>query len=262
VSSCHEVIAPWWQWHPPTGVFISFVAVVVVLVPWFRGTVSGREKAFWTFLMFLFVGLEIRTIYLDSAEHDGEEALARCQQLESFQKIAVGIERAINQSQQQFAATMGESAKIFGTAKSDLDAVTGGDTFVEFDVIPNTGEGNPPTFPMIVSVVGKYPIRNMAVQIQKIRTANDEASIYKQLQSIHMLPVGGDLLPGSHFVSERLGLGRYDIGIWAANGTSDEELELKLNEHGQLQQSYEVHRGKKALVKVKDGNLIFRRHQP
>ena len=66
-----------------------------------------------------------------------------------------------------------------------------------------------------------------------------------------------------HFVSERLGgVGKYGIGIWAANGASNEELELKLDDHGQLQQSYEVRRNGKTLVKTVDGKLIFRRRQP
>ncbi len=212
--------------------------------------------------MFLFVGLELRTIYLDAAQHDREQALARCQQLESFQKIAGTLEQAIAQSQKQFAVTMGEEGKIFGTARSNLDAVTGGDTFVEFDVAPNMGQGNPPTYPMSVFIVGKYPIRNLAAEIQKVEPQRDEASIYRQIQSMHMLPISGDVLPGAHFVSERLGVGKYGIGIWAANGVSNEELELKLDDHGQLQQSYEVRRNGKTLVKTVDGKLIFRRRQP
>lgn len=227
-------------------------------MPWFRGDSGRREKAFWTFLMFLFVGLEIRTIYLDAAQHDREQALARCQQLESFQRIATGIDQSLEQSQKQFTATMVESAKIFGTAKSNLDAVTGGNTFVEFDVAPNMGQGNPPIYPMTVSINGKYPIRSMAAQIQKIELARDEASINRQFQSIHKLHISGDVLPGTHPLDERLSVGKYGIAIWAANGLSNEELELRLDDKGQLQQSYEVHRNGKTLVKVVDGKLIFR----
>lgn len=87
VSNCNDALRLWWQWHPPAGVFIALLAVLGVIVPWFRGSEIGkRERAFWTFLMFLFVGLEIRTLYLDRAEHDKEQALARCKSLRVFSR--------------------------------------------------------------------------------------------------------------------------------------------------------------------------------
>ncbi len=90
-------------WHPPVGVFIALLAVVGVLVPWFRGSSIGpREKAFWTFLMFLFVGLEIRSIYLDRAENNEQQAQARDRELKSFSEIAKGIDATIDKSQKQF----------------------------------------------------------------------------------------------------------------------------------------------------------------
>jgi len=131
-SKCQEVIPTWWQWHPPIGVFIALLAIVGVLVPWFRGTVEKREKAFWTFLMFLFVWMEIRTIYLDQAQHDREQALARCQQLESFQKIADSIDTAISNSSAQFAATMNNMGKILTKQDTTLTQTMGGTSYPSF----------------------------------------------------------------------------------------------------------------------------------
>lgn len=106
MAPCNEIISPWWDWHPPVGVFIAFLALVGVLVPWFRGEASPREKAFWTFLMFLFVGLEIRSIYLDQQKNNRDQEFARCQELQQFQAIATTLGTAITTSQGQFTATM------------------------------------------------------------------------------------------------------------------------------------------------------------
>ena len=88
--------------------FISILAVLGVLVPLFRSweKIGRGEKAIWTLLMFLFVGLEIRTLYLDRDEHDRDQAQARCEQLESFKQIATTLGTAITTSQTQFNATM------------------------------------------------------------------------------------------------------------------------------------------------------------
>ena len=165
-SKCQEVIAPWWQWHPPIGVFIALLAVVGVLVPWFRGGETGRgEKAFWTFLMFLFVGLEIRTIYLDQTQHDREQALARCQQLESFQRIANGIDTAISNSSAQFEATMSKF-------KETINNETGGDSYVVFtpglisEVPPGTPGIQNGTLVMSLGIPilkGKFPLHSVSV---------------------------------------------------------------------------------------------------
>jgi hypothetical protein len=56
--------------------------------------------------MFVLVGLEIRTLYLDRDEHDREQAYAACEQLERFGQIADKMNTAISTSQSQFNATM------------------------------------------------------------------------------------------------------------------------------------------------------------
>ena len=106
-------------WHPPVGVFIALLALIGVLVPWFRGEANRREKALWTLLMFVFVGLEIRSIYMDQAEHDKQQADARTQQINSFSQIGQGINATIETGQQQFKETMrGFEANLNATNKA------------------------------------------------------------------------------------------------------------------------------------------------
>jgi hypothetical protein len=80
----------------------------------------------------LFVYLEIRTIYLDQAQHDREQAFARCQQLESFQKIADTLDKAISYSSAQFAATMTNMGKILTKQDATLNQTMGGTGYPEF----------------------------------------------------------------------------------------------------------------------------------
>ena len=44
---------------------------------------------------------------------------------------------------------MERSNKIFAGVKDNLNAVTGGKSFVEFEAVPNMGSGNPPTYEAI-----------------------------------------------------------------------------------------------------------------
>jgi hypothetical protein len=64
-----------WYWHPPVGVY-------------------------------LFVLLEIKSIYQDRNEHDREQVKARNEQLTNFGTIANGINASIAASQAQFQTTM------------------------------------------------------------------------------------------------------------------------------------------------------------
>jgi hypothetical protein len=174
VSQCKEWTPHWWQWHPPVGVFIAALALLGVIVPWFRGDAGKREKAFWTFVMFLFVGLEIRTIYLDQAEHDQQQAFARCQQLESFQTIAGGIGTAIGQSQQQFQATMQKSDAITKGLTEAIEIETGNGSYVYMMPEFQLGEievkmwGKPQRvleYSAIEVFKGRYPLHDVHVNV-------------------------------------------------------------------------------------------------
>ena len=238
----------------------------------------GRgEKALWTLLMFILVGLELRTLYLDRNEHDREQAYAACEQLERFGQIADKMDSAISTShsqfnatmdkfsgdeqvrQQQFNDTMEKSNKIVSEVQNNLDAVTGSKSFPEFSVPINRGSGNPITYPMILMIYGKYPIRNMHAEIQqKLEGQYDNESIIRQIQWMHSLPIEGDVIQGAHLLNERLGIGKYFIQTWSAGGLFYEELELRLDDKGQLLQSCKVTKDGKTLSSSIDNKVIFR----
>jgi hypothetical protein len=106
-TACPEIISPLWDWYPYVGTFIAILAVLGVVVPWVSKETTRRAwKIFWSTIFVLLVLLEIRSIRLDSRQHDRDQARAQCLQLEGFKKIGEGIELSIKTSQEQFATTV------------------------------------------------------------------------------------------------------------------------------------------------------------
>jgi hypothetical protein len=198
------------------------------------GAMRGGEKLAWILILFGFLGTEFTSIDNERSAHEQEQQATRAEQLRHFNEIADGI-------------------------KDNLSAVTGNGSFLEIGPVPNMGAGNPPTYPLVVEVVGKYPMRSVVAQIQKVELKRDPESIKKQFLSMHNLPTGDTILPGAHLIDERIGLGKYAIGIWSVSGLLNEELDLKLGDQRELLASYQVMGNGKILVKVTNGKLILRR---
>jgi hypothetical protein len=154
-------------WYPPVGVYIAILALLGVIVPLFRKfeEIGRRERAIWTLIMFVLVGLEIRSIYLDRNAHDREQAAARKEQLEKFKDISDGLRASIDQSQAQFQATVVRFEGVTGlekltatTASEAYKATTGGDSFCVMAMQPDV-EG------LSFAHNGKYPLYNVSVSV-------------------------------------------------------------------------------------------------
>lgn len=129
IDVCPVYVIPWWQWHPPVGSWIAMLALLGVIVPWlFRppDKMGRTEKAIWTFVMLLFLVLELRTLYLDRDEHDREQAHASCEQLKRFQAIADTLSSAISANQTQFQLTMQKLSEDETSRQNQFNATMGG----------------------------------------------------------------------------------------------------------------------------------------
>src|ERR1035441_10925130 len=84
--------------HPPVGIFIGLLGLLGVVVPLVRKleTMGRWEKAGWTLTMFVLMGLELRSIYIDRADNEMKQAAARTELLTNFKKIANGITSEID----------------------------------------------------------------------------------------------------------------------------------------------------------------------
>jgi hypothetical protein len=257
--TCPEIVPPWWQWHPPVGVFIAILAVLGVLVPWFRGgdALGRKEKALWTILMFVLVLLEIHSIYSDQAEHDREQALARCQQLVSFQAIAKGIDQAIQSSQQQFSATMARSDSILRSQNEALNTATGGDSFCYIDLLAGSPDGGMP----IAVQHGKYPLYDVTAQIVNLAEfdrATSKPNALLDPRVTHLWHIG-DLAPGSALPESGVKLpfaanGKVDFNIFFSSTRSGfwiENLKLRrVNNNWAVAMRVFRQRGKRKIINL------------
>ena len=86
-----------------------------------KDRISRREKAVWSAVLIFFAVLELRTIHYDGIEHDAVVNHDRCVQLDSFQKIADGIKKELDNTGQILdIEKQGRSPSISSTDKKAL----------------------------------------------------------------------------------------------------------------------------------------------
>jgi hypothetical protein len=160
-----------------------------------------REKALWTVVMLLLLGLELRTLYLDRNEHDEEQKLAQCQQLRSFQEIAQSLSSSISASEAQFQATIGQVDRVLTTtqdvadlSQANLENVTGGKAFA-YVTLPTTARkylrpsNSPTAFTLTVHNGGKEILSGVKISIAHV-TSEDGRSDLMDGGMSHAIDVG------------------------------------------------------------------------
>lgn len=221
-----------WAWHPPVGVWIAILGLLGVVVPLIRdlAKIGKREKAFWTALMFVLLGLELKTVYQDRREHDEEQAKARSEQIAQFNRIADGIKETIDESQRQFEATMARSDKIMGRTNDVLADVTGGNSFAY--ISPQNFSGD--QFPGIVWNNGEQALVGLTLTIAH---TSDPVQIWGAafFKPIFIGTVGPhDHAPIPDFLfqpraDQKTGQDNYWIMLSAQNGTAQQSLYFRRN---------------------------------
>ncbi len=182
-----------WYSHPPVGVYIAVLALLGVIVPLTREKVGPREKALWTIVMFMLLLLELRSIYLDRAEHEQEQLQARNEQLASFSKVAQGIDKTIENSDREFAATMERTDSL-------LANVTGGGSFAVVYPLINPGRKD---LPLYIENRGDNILTGVTVDI------NTQGAFTPGSQDILMRNASGRLTVGTLHPHETLLLNQY-----------------------------------------------------
>lgn len=240
MAPCPIVVDHWWTWHPPVGTFIALVAVIAFIFPILydaEHAVPKRKKLLWTVIVAALVGFEIRSTIYDRREHDLEQAIARCEQLHSFNGIADKLEADIKQNQDHFDATMDEEKGILATAKrvgelskSNLENITGGDSFAY--AVPFSTGGDSSS--LILRNDGDQVLSGLSVVIEYAATdcsiaAN--ANCDQKFDHGMMAPMDmGTLGPHQRkpipqvipFDGGRIG--HYNIRVYAQNGQAIEQI--------------------------------------
>jgi hypothetical protein len=237
---CPVIENHWWTWHPPVGAFIALVAVIAFIFPVIydaKHEVKLRNKLLWTAIVAVLVAFEIRSTIYDRREHDLEQAIARCEQLNHFREIADELEGDIKANQGHFDSTMDAEKGILATAKrvgelskSNLENITGGDAFGY--AVPFTTTGDSST--LILRNDGKQVLSGLTVVIEYVTNdctiaANSSCALrfdFGMMQPMDM----GTLGPHQHkpiarvIQFDRGGLGHYNIRVYAQNGQAIEQI--------------------------------------
>jgi len=263
---CEEIVRRWWQLYPPVGTFIAVLSVVAALVPLFRpwDKISKHERAAWTFLMFVLVGGELRTIYLDRDEHDLEQAHARCEQLQSFQAIETSSQSQFQSTMREYANAekaenrhfeqlLREEGRVFNgmqrNTRDTLDALTGGNSYTAIMPLLVTSDANNAELPLMVSVSGKNTLYDVTIEMQDgpldMQAAQYMATHIKEYlegkvrRSVHLpaisttysQPIGLTIHPGPDKINQ------YNFWTFSRNKLTRETLFVRFN---QAKQSWEM----------------------
>ncbi|MGF7179884.1 hypothetical protein [Tunturiibacter psychrotolerans] len=241
MTTCPELIHRWWNLHLPVGVVVACFGLVGVAVPWFRGekTLFRHEKAIWTLLMFVLVGLEIDSIYQDQIQRDAEQRKAACEQANRFEGIAEKLEADISANRIHFDAMMTKDQGILDTARSvnqvakaNLDNITGGDSYGYVEPVSTRADYATVT----LHNDGDQILTGVSVVIERVLNncvMEADAKCIPEFDPGMMTPIEMGSL-GSHqhkpipreidFDPARNGSGQYNVRIYAQNGQAIQQI--------------------------------------
>lgn len=234
------VLTNLWAWYPPVGVFIAILAVVSVVVPFFRDLAKiGRlEKAVWTLVMLLLMLLEVKSIYQERDTHDTEQREARAKELEQFRSIGKDIKTSLEKMEKIVDLT----GKAVYFSSNTLQQITGGGQFcylVGFSAGPELiglGAVNSGPLPLErcnVVVTNNVPAKPTPKSLQESLKTADRSLLSKEFGP---LPPGVTIHPPKGFSLEMSGavvvprVDSYKIDIHTRDGHFIETLTLSPNE--------------------------------
>lgn len=230
----------WWCFHvPPPGYSVTIMGVAAGLMT--ARKMRPTEKTFWVIILFAFAVLEFKAIRHDRSEAETTRARAEKSENEHFQGIADGLKNSINLAQHSFDITAANLTSLSNLSKENLDAVTGGRSFLYFEAVENPNAR--PSLDCIVK--GRYPMRNVLADMYLTDTGKfDHDVINIPTIDVERSFTLNDLSPGSHPIQARLMHGTvYTFSIWSLTGKWEEQLDLR-NNHQKI-------------TLTKDGKAVF-----
>jgi len=230
-------------YSPPPGTYIALLAIVAILVA------LWPQKKRWTQALLVSVSLlliaaEIHNLHTSRIELNKEQAQARQAEREAFKSIADSITNSISENQKAFEATVESIKGLAAVTKDTVNEATGGDSFCFVDMGP-IPEG------LMAHLVqkGKYPVFDVRLNITDLNAV--DSAIKSGAPS---LLVGTRTFGTIDFLSRDLWqpLGvypidpkeeyvRYNISIFARNGSFTELLRLRRLKEGGWTSALLVH---------------------
>jgi hypothetical protein len=216
----------WWRHLPVPGYAIGVLALLAaVMSVHIEAGMLRWQKAFWMLLMGAFLVIEFRAINKDRSDYAKVEEDKRKVERDSFQRIADGITKAINDSDTNFSITMAKEDVVLDTTKkvADLSAknlasISGQDSFP--CIVPQSHAASNTTIPLFIWNKGKNNLTGVELRILSIQEFISSAIFFKPPVELGTLPpTWGKPLPEA--ISPTLGpdgTAIYQIEIWDQTG--------------------------------------------
>jgi hypothetical protein len=227
----------------PPGTYIAALAVVGFLVAlwpprkrWSQALILG--------IAVLLTAAEIHNLHTIRVEYDKQQAQARQAEREAFNSIADSLTSSMSENQKSFEATVERIKGLAAVTKDSVNEATGGESFCFVDMGP-IPEG------LMAHLVqkGKYPVFDVRLNITDLNAL--AAAIKSGAPS---LLVGTrtfgtiDFLSrdmwqplGVYTVDPREEYARYNISIFARNGSFTQVLRLRRLKEGGWTSALLVH---------------------
>jgi hypothetical protein len=246
-------------YSPPPGTYIAALAIVAFFVA------LWPPKTRWIQALILSISLmltaaEIHNLHTARIEHDKQQAQARQAEREALNSIAGSITNSLTENQKAFEATLDRMTGLAAITKDTVNEATGGDSFCFVDMGP-IPEG------LMAHLVqkGKYPVFDVRLNITDLNAL--DSAIKSGAPS---LLTGTRTFGTIDFLSRELWqpLGvypidakeeyvRYNISIFARNGSFTELLRLRRLKEGGWTSALLVH----ASYDTKKGIVFQRIHR-
>ena len=226
----------YWMFHVPApGKSVALLGAVAVFLA-LRGEIKeihGSEKVLWIMVVFVLLYVEIRAIDHDRDEASQKEHQAREQEAANFKKIADGLQASIDNSQNQFAATMAQTKNILDKTQAvstltqkNLKNITGGESFAF--VRPQVEAAGKGPIALVVWNHGDELLTGVTIGFSRTNDPNWGSEFFNRYTVGTIAPHDGAMIPVT--ITPQLGdngIDHYWLMISAQNGTVDETLDFR-----------------------------------
>jgi hypothetical protein len=225
----YTLAAYWLHFIPSPGKSVAALAVAATIMT-FRKDLTGIEKSFLTFVLFLFLLIEVKAIDQDRDENNAKQKAFFQDQHDNFQAVTQqastnfstttsGLTKAIA----GLNVVLGATQDVAKLAKQDLENTTGENSF-GFAVPQVAGE----TVPLVVWNSGDQVLSGVSMTIAHTQDPNWGISFFQPIYLGAIGPHEFVPVPVAYAITprpdEKSGEDNYWITISAQNGTVSESL--------------------------------------
>jgi hypothetical protein len=166
----------WWALCPVIpGASITVLGFMAVFMTVRADKFSHAERVVWVVLGFAVMVAELRSLYVERDRHDTEQRVEMARQQREFEATLHGFESLDRNSRNQYETTIHRvdgvlktTQKVSDLTERSLESITGGDSNAYFDLMYVNDY-----VPVIwVQNSGKYPLRNLSIQIMDVNKLN------------------------------------------------------------------------------------------